>query len=183
MFSFHGVKGQSLQQHIHTIYRLSLWIIDSLKHWFIASLLHWFTDSLIRWLTHSLSDSLVHCFVPSCIHWFIDSLVHWFIDSSIQWFIGSFSQLYMDSFMSSHWHLNNHLLIRCYTWQLQHFVASASQKLSYSQSSSYSGFKCRNFRPGTCRPLPGNDKMIWTDVYWQQSKWEWWIYHQMIYQM
>ena len=37
-----------------------------------------------------------------------------------------------------YWHLNNHVLIRWCASQLQHFVASASQKLSYRPSSSYS---------------------------------------------
>jgi len=42
------------------------------------------------------------------------------------------------SFMSFHWHLNHHLLIRWCTSQLQHFIASASQKLSYRPLISYS---------------------------------------------
>ena len=50
----------------------------------------------------------------------------------------SFSQLFMDSFKSFHWHLNNHLLIRWSISRLQHFFASASQKLSYRPLMSYS---------------------------------------------
>ena len=49
--------------------------------------------------------------------------------------------------MSLHWRPNNLLLIRWCISQLQHFVASASQKLSYRPSSSYSCFICSKLLP------------------------------------
>jgi hypothetical protein len=149
----HGLAGSLVDCFTDS---LSHWFSASLPHWFIGSsahyfthslihslvyCFHWFTGSLIHWLINLSSDLLIHCFVPSSIHWFTD------------WFVDSFSQLCMDSFMSFHWHLNNHLLIRWCISQLQHFFASASQKLFYRPSSSYSCFISSKLpprrRPGT----------------------------------
>ena len=77
------------------------WLIDSLTQWFIDSSFPWFT---IHWLIQWFSD-------PVCF------------DSLILRVIGSSSQLCVDSFMSSHWHLNSHLLIRWCTSQLQHHLS------------------------------------------------------------
>ena len=107
------------------------WFIDSSPGYFIQSLIHWFMDSSItKWflhwfidsLVHWLIDSLSHCFVASLIHGFIYSLIHWFIKSLALWFIHSVVQFLI------HW---------C-TSQLQHSIASASQKLSYRPLISYS---------------------------------------------
>ena len=120
------------------------WFIDSLIPWSSDFLLHWFTDSLLRWFVGSPDRSIT----ASLIHWlgaslFVTSLFHWllivfFIGSSVHCVIASFIQLCSDSFISCHWHLNRHLLIRWCTSQLQHFIASASQKLSYRPLISYS---------------------------------------------
>jgi hypothetical protein len=87
--------------------------------------MHWFTDSLIHWFIGS-------CFVASFIHWFIDSLIRRIIGSLVHWFI----RLVVPGFF--------HVIslapqppFRWCTSQLQHLVASASQKkhrplISYS---------------------------------------------------
>ena len=87
--------------------------------------MHWFTDSLIHWFIGS-------CFVASFIHWFIDSLIRRIIGSLVHWFI----RLVVPGFV--------HVIslapqppFRWCTSQLQHLVASASQKkhrplISYS---------------------------------------------------
>ena len=110
-------------------------MIHSLIHCFVGSLVrsfteflvHWFVDSLVHWLL----DSLSLCFVALVVDWFIGSLIHWLTDSLVHDFrlIGSFTQFCTDLLMSFHWHLNNHLLIRWCTSQLQHFIVSASHKL------------------------------------------------------
>ena len=109
---------------------------------FLGKVARW----LLHWLIASSSDSLIHCFVPSSIHWFIDSLAHCFI-------IDSFRQLCMDSCMPFHWHLNNHLLIRWCISQLQHFVASASQKLSSRHLRPTVISLVRHFHPHKCGAL------------------------------
>ena len=120
------------------------WFIDSLIPWFSDFVLHWFTDSLLRWLlAHRIVQSLLHWFTGSVLHClllhcFIDYWLNLFIVSSVHCVIASFIQLCSDSFISFHWHLNHHLLIRWCTSQLQHFIASASQKLSYRPLISYS---------------------------------------------
>ena len=77
--------------------------------------------------------------------------------TKINWFIDSFSQLCMDCCMSCRWHFNNRLLIRWCISQLQHFVSSASQKLSYRLSSSYSCFISFETSAPARAGLPGND--------------------------
>jgi hypothetical protein len=152
---------------------LGHWLIASLLHWFVGhyfidllihrlstSLLHWFIGSLLRCLIWLL-DSLVVCFIvwflASFLHRFTDSPIHWLTDSWVHWFIDSFSQLCMDCCMSCHWHFNNRLLIRWCISQLQHFVSSASQKLSYRLSSSYSCFISFETSAPARAGLPGND--------------------------
>ena len=115
---------------------------DSLLHGLADTLLHWFADSLVHWLMF-FNESLVGWFTASLIHWFVVSLISDLsADSLITWPIDSFTQLCMDSFMSCQWHLNHHLLIRWWASQLQHFVASASPKLSCRAVSSYIVFFC-----------------------------------------
>ena len=131
--------GESLQN----CYPGSMPKSSSLVHW---SLNHWFTDSLICCfivsLIHGLVESLVHWFCDSLIHSFVGLLLHWSTDSLIRWILDSL--VYSVScawILSSHGHLNNHvlnLLTRWCTSQLQHFIASASQKLSYRPLISYS---------------------------------------------
>ena len=120
----------------------------SLVHWLIYSLTHWFIDSLAHWFT----GFLIHWVIALLLHWFTNPLVHWFIVSSVHWFMSSFTQtqLCTDSFMSFHWHLNNHLIVRWCTSQLQHFTVSASQNLSYRPLISYRQVLLSNFRPGAC---------------------------------
>ena len=126
-FFIHWFIGSVIHWFIDSLTEsLNLWFIDSLSCWFTDSSTHWFTACLIHWVIASLT------------HWFIDWPIHWFIGSWIHWFTGSFTHLCADSFMSFHWHLNNHLLIRWCTSRLQHFNASASQKLSYRPFISYS---------------------------------------------
>ena len=87
---------------------------------------------------------LISCFIDPLIPGLVEPLIH------------SFTRYHSVScawILSFHRHLNNHLLIRCCTPQLQHFIASASQSLSYRPLISYSHFLFRNFRPGTCRAL------------------------------
>jgi hypothetical protein len=79
--------------------------------WSIDCFIVWFIDSLLR----SFIDSLIHGFIGSLIHPFIGSLTH-------------FTQLLHGIFHVLDSHLHNHSLIRWCTSQLQHFVASASQK-------------------------------------------------------
>jgi hypothetical protein len=162
------------------------WFVDSLAHWFIGSLVHWFTDSFDslghRWFTDSLVqfvsvvDSLLCCFIDllafgSLIHWVSDSSTHYstsnthwliasllrcFIDSLIPWFIEWWIHPLMCSFMSFHLNLNNQLLIRWCISQIQHFIASASQKnfpMGHLLPIVVSFF--RNFCPGACRALSG----------------------------
>ena len=114
------------------------WFIESLGHSLTGSFNHWFKYSLTRCFTGSLSGCtwLHHWFIDLLLHWFIE-FIHWFIDSLAHQFIASFIQSCNDSFMSCRWHLNNHVLIRWCTSQLQHFIASASQKL-YRPLISYS---------------------------------------------
>ena len=146
----------SFHSFIQLIHSISQSVSQSLVLWFTASLSRWFIDSLDR----SLIGSLMHRFLCSLSHWFIESLNHWligllllwfndllicwFADSSIHWFIDPLNH---DSLVHSvncawilsfHCHLSNHLLICWCTSQLQHFMASASQKLSYSPLISYS---------------------------------------------
>ena len=115
---------------------------DSMIHWFIDSLIRLFLDSLTHWFIEScfvaskVTDSLLDWFIALLFHWCTDSLRHWFFESSILWFIGSPSRLCMDSFMSSHvmsCHVmslaSQPLFAHCWcTSQLQHVIASASQK-------------------------------------------------------
>ena len=142
------------------------WFIDSMVHWFRDALVHdssvhSFTHLLIPWFVDSLN---IHCFFTSLIHWFFDSLIHRFIvspfhrciDSLIHRIIGSLVHSVsrvLISFMSFRWHLINHLLSRWCISQLQHFIASASHKLSFRPVVSYSCFICSKLpapaRPGT----------------------------------
>ena len=93
-------------------------------HWFVHLLTHWFIDSLI------------YCFIGSLIRWFIGSLIRWFIDSVVQWFnVHIFIYCFFPSrayfFIRFQLHLNHHFIIRGCTSQVQHFIVSACQKLSY----------------------------------------------------
>ena len=145
------------------------WLIDSTDSllqwifWFIDSMVHWFRDALVH-------DSSVHSFTHSLIPWFVDSLIHRFIvspfhrciDSLIHRIIGSLVHSVsrvLISFMSFRWHLINHLLSRWCISQLQHFIASASHKLSFRPVVSYSCFICSKLpapaRPGTTLQYSG----------------------------
>ena len=147
--------------------------IDSLIHWFTDSSFHWLSDSLVssllsvQWLIYLLvsliqwftgwlvpsfiesvqvSDPLIHCFVGSLSHWFIETLLRCLIDSLVHCFIRSYCWIFFH-FMLFHLQLNHHLLICWCTSQHQHFIASASQRLSYRPSVSYSHFICSKLLP------------------------------------
>ena len=149
-----------------------VWLLNflrSLIHWFIwfngrftDSLLHWFVDSLVYWSIDSLiNDSLVHWFIGALLHCFIAPLIHWFIDplirsfnvdSLIHWFI--LVHWFIQSAVCGFFHVISLASQQpCAHSLVQRFVASASQKLSYIPSSSYSFSFFRNFRPGACRAL------------------------------
>ena len=70
--------------------------------------------------------------------WIIGSLILWFTDSWICWRLDSLV-VSCARILSFHGNFNNHLFRWC-TSQLQHFIASASQELSYRQLISYSHF-------------------------------------------
>ena len=129
-------------------------------HWFVVSCNHWFIDSRVS-LIHIDSWFMLRCFIdPWLIDWLIDWSIPGFIGSLLRSFIGSlfhwFMQLCMGFFVSFHWHLSHHLLILWCTWQLQHFVASAFQKLSYKAIFFLQWFKnVRNLGVGAGRALPG----------------------------
>ena len=130
---------------------MSLLMSKSLIHWFNGrftdSLLHWFVDSLVYWSIGSLiNDSLVHWFIGSLLHCFIPPLIHCFINPLIRWFIQSAVCGFFHVISLASQQPCAHSLV-------QRFVASASQKLSYIPSSSYSFSFFRNFRPGACRAL------------------------------
>ena len=161
-------------------------ILDPLAHWFSGSLLHWFTDSLVRWfidpLGRSIIDSLIHWQVASLAHWAVEPLNHWFIDlllhcfidplnsftdSLMHWalvhrFIASFMLFFSDSSMSPHWHLNNHVFIRWCTSQLQHFIQSASQNLSYRPLIFHGHVLFLKFPP---RRVPGTTWYVYVYIY------------------
>ena len=150
----HWLVQSSTRWLIDSVNSLTYWCTDSLSRWFIGSLgrsitVHWVIGSLSPWtwtigwffLLHIVSS--IHCIVEN--HWIIGSLLLWlpgslncsFVDSFARWLIDSLNHnsfVYSVScawILSCHCHLNNHLLIRWFTSQLQHFMVSASQKLSY----------------------------------------------------
>ena len=128
-------------------------IHGQLVQWFMESLIHWFND----WFTgHWFTGSLIHGFAGSLIRWLLNSLIHCFIDSLVHWFIQPavhgishvISLASQQPFAHSLMHLTTSTL-----------VASASQKLSYRPIGHLLRIivvsLLRNFRPGTCRALPG----------------------------
>ena len=139
--------------------------MDALTHWFMdsssipfftASLSHWFLDSSIHDLIHSLIhwNWLAHCFTESLIRWIVNSLIRWRIDPLICPFIDSWINLFIVSSgaliqLAFHSHVNHRAHIRWCAYQLQQFIASASQKNPFKT------FFFRNFRPGIGRLLPG----------------------------
>ena len=113
------------------------WVIhcfgDSLTHWIVEWLVHWFTKSLLDWFIESMNHwSLIYCFIAS-LNLFTDSFIQWVTGLLLHCFI----QVCGDSAMWFFSHLNNHLLSCWCTLQLQHFIASASEKLSYRPLNSY----------------------------------------------
>ena len=144
----------------------------SLIHWFNGrftdSLLHWFVDSLVYWSIDSLiNDSLVHWFIGSLLHCFIAPLVHWFIDplidSMFDSLIYSLVHWFIQSAVCGFFHVISLASQQpCAHSLVQHFVASASQKLSYRPSSSYSFSFFSKLPP---RRVPGT-----TDITYKQGR-------------
>ena len=135
-------------------------MVDSLIHCFIDSLIHWFTDPLIHWLMiHCFTGSSAHCFIAPLIHWFIDPLIRsfnvWFTYSLVHWFIQSAVCGFFHVISLASQQPCAHSLV-------QHFVASASQKLSYRPSSSYSFSFFSKLPP---RRVPGT-----TDITYKQGR-------------
>lgn len=116
------------------------WLLtQSLSHWLFHAFVISFVGSFIHWFVHFISLHLIsfhdhsfHSFhsvrfhsnsisirfqfhseswvSPSLVHSYIHSLIHSYPFHSL---IHSLSHSCTDSFTSSHWHLSNHLLIRC----------------------------------------------------------------------
>ena len=114
------------------------WVPDSLTHWFVHSLIHWFIGWLIHWrilwLIASIKwliDSLIHWLNETLNSFYIGAFVHSFVDWLAHRFIGSFSQLCMASSMSFNYISLASQPLFAHSSQRQHFLASASQKLSY----------------------------------------------------
>ena len=139
-------------------------MVDSLIHCFIDSLIHWFTDPLIHWLMiHWFTGSSAHCFIASLLRWFIGSLIHWFVDSMFDSLIYSLVHWFIQSAVCGFFHVISLASQQpCAHSLVQHFVASASQKLSYRPSSSYSFSFFSKLPP---RPVPGT-----TDITYKQGR-------------
>jgi|Cyp1metagenome_2_1107374.scaffolds.fasta_scaffold09406_7 hypothetical protein len=132
---------------------------DSLIHRFIASLNQWFIGSLICCfivpLFHWIVDSLVRWFTGSSICWIVDLSVYWSTDSLICWYLGSLCiQWAVHGFFFS---LSSQQpsAIRWCTSQLQYFITSALQNLSFRPLISYNRFQFSKLPP---RRVPGT---IW----------------------
>ena len=118
------------------------WLAASLAHWLIEShftnsLIHWFAESPNHWLVGWSTESLVHAITDSLLHSFNDSWAyrcHRLIDSIIHCFIDSLVRLFTRSVVRGFFHVTSlasqppcaHSLMN-----LQQFITSASQKLSY----------------------------------------------------
>ena len=119
------------------------WLIES--H-FTNSLIHWFAESPNHWLVGWSTESLVHAITDSLLHSFNDSWAyrcHRLIDSIIHCFIDSLVHLFTRSVVRGFFHVTSlasqppcaHSLMN-----LQQFITSASQKLSYRSLIFYNCF-------------------------------------------